>query len=204
MDALTALSVASSVIQFVDFSSKLVSKSKKLYKSSNGVLDSTIDAERLTSDLTGLLLGLRRKLPENRILSGESLLTHGSENEDNLDALCSRSIEIGEKILSKLHKLRVPVKATGRAGHQPDDEDPIETDSQPLRSTQSTKDRGIGGRAPLIFKAGRAFEGRRFSKWSSFRTALEECWSKQELDELACTLREFRSEIEFRMLLTFR
>lgn len=204
MDALTALSVASSVIQFVDFSSKLVSKSKKLYKSSNGVLDSTIDAERLASDLTGLLLGLKRKLPENNILSGESLLIQRSENDDNLDALCSRSIEIGEKLLRKLQKLRVPVKATGKACHQPDDEDPTETESQPPRSTESTKDRSISGRAPWVLKAGRAFESRRFSKWSSFRTALEECWSKQELDELACTLREFRSEVEFRMLLTFR
>lgn len=203
MDALTALSVASSVIQFVDFGSKLVSKSKKIYKSSDGVLDSTVDTERLTSDLTGLLVGLRRKLPEHRILSSDTTLTQRSENDDALDALCSRSIEIGEILLSKLQKLRVPVKTrTGKARHPPDSE--VSTQSQTPSNTQPAREIGLGGRTPLVLKAGGPFEGQRFSKWASFRTALEECWSKHELEDLACTLREFRSEIEFRILLTFR
>lgn len=202
MDALTALSVASSVIQFVDFGSKLVSKSKKIYKSADGVLDSTVDTERLASDLTGLLVGLRRKLPEHRILSSDTPPAQRPENDDALDALCSRSIEIGEILLSKLQKLRVPVKRTGKARHPPDNE--VSTQSQTPSNTQPARERGLGGRKPLVLKDGGPFEGQRFSKWASFRTALEECWSKHELEDLACTLREFRSEIEFRILLTFR
>lgn len=201
MEALTALSVASSVIQFVDFGSKLVSKSKKLYRSKRGVLDSTIDSERIIHDLTLLLVSLKRKLPENRILSSESPPKR-SVNDEALDELCKRSVEIAEQLLRRLEKLRVPVKNINKSGHKSHTDEPLQ--SQTPNHGQSPGSRAAEGSASLDLEPEIVFEGRRFSKWDSFRTALQEFWSKHELEELAATLREFRSEIEFRILLTFR
>lgn len=45
---------------------------------------------------------------------------------------------------------------------------------------------------------------RQFRRWASFRKALEASWSKSEIDELASTLRDFRGEIEFLILIAFR
>lgn len=188
MEALTSLSVASSVIQFVDFGSKLLSKSKKLYKSKDGVLSSTIDSERIVLDLNSLLVSLRRKLPENRILSGQSPQKR-SENDEALDDLCKRSVEIAEQLLRRLEKLRVGVKRPERSNTQ-------EKEEKEIPKTQL--------REGLESQLERDFEARRFSKWESFRTALQESWTKHDLEELASQLREFRSEIEFRVLLTFR
>lgn len=201
MEALTALSVASSVIQFVDFGSKLVSKSKKLYKSKHGVLDSTIDSERIIHDLNMLLVSLKRKLPEKRILSSETP-PERSENDEALDELCKRSVEIAEQILRRLERLRVPVKKSDKSGDKSHTDESLQ--SQTLSQTQSLGSRAPGGLKSLDLQPEQVTEGRRFSRWDSFRTALQEIWSKHELEELAATLREFRSEIEFRILLTFR
>lgn len=187
MEALTALSVASSVIQSVDFSSKLLSKSKKLYRSKNGVLSSTIDSERIILALSTLLVSLRRKLPENRILSGGTPPKR-SENDEALDGLCKRSVEIAEQLLQKLEKLRVRVKKTDGSKIPGQEAD---------KASRSDLQKGYEDQLKEL-------EGRRFSKWDSFRTALQESWTKHEMEELASQLREFRSEIEFRVLLTFR
>ena len=55
MEALTALSVASSVIQFVDFGCKLLSQSRQLYKSAEGILTENVDIEILTQDLINMI-----------------------------------------------------------------------------------------------------------------------------------------------------
>jgi hypothetical protein len=47
LDPLSALSVAASAIQFIDFSSKIVSKGKHIYKSANGVLREDAEVENL-------------------------------------------------------------------------------------------------------------------------------------------------------------
>lgn len=187
MEALAALSVASSVIQFVDFSSKLLSKSRKLYKSKNGVLSSTIDSERIITDLTSLLVSLRRKLPENRILSGETPIQR-SENDEALDGLCKRSVEIAEQLLHKLEKLRVRVKKPDKSKIDVQEAEEVSMSDLQKGYEKELKD----------------FEGRRFSRWDSFRAALQEVWTKRDMEELASQLREFRSEIEFRVLITFR
>jgi len=55
MDPLTAFSVAGTVIQFVDFSTKLVLGARELYKSSSGVLSANQELELVTSDLQAVL-----------------------------------------------------------------------------------------------------------------------------------------------------
>ncbi|KAH7395860.1 hypothetical protein BKA64DRAFT_71595 [Cadophora sp. MPI-SDFR-AT-0126] len=54
MEALAALSVAAAVIQFLDFSSKLVSKGQQLHSSTNGALIENTELEEAARRLKGL------------------------------------------------------------------------------------------------------------------------------------------------------
>jgi hypothetical protein len=51
MSPLTALSVAASISQFVDFGSKFLSSSRKLYQSADGTLRENLDTEIVMADL---------------------------------------------------------------------------------------------------------------------------------------------------------
>ncbi|QKX61547.1 uncharacterized protein TRUGW13939_08699 [Talaromyces rugulosus] len=104
MDPLTALSVAGSTIQFVDFGSRLVSKTQKLYKSADGVLTEHIHLEVIIADLGTLLKGLQRKLPEHRQLYNNQTVI---EDDEALDNLCRRSVEIAEELMRRLEKLMI-------------------------------------------------------------------------------------------------
>jgi hypothetical protein len=106
IDPLTALSVASSVIQFVDFGSKLLSFSRQLYKSKEGVLTENVDVKTITEDITTLVKGLRGKLPEHRGIS----VLKPSEDGKALDKLCRRCVSITEELITRLQKLKVKKK----------------------------------------------------------------------------------------------
>jgi hypothetical protein len=58
LDPLTALSVAASVVQFVDFSTKLISKGREIYKSTEGVLSDHAEQAAISSRLADLTRGL--------------------------------------------------------------------------------------------------------------------------------------------------
>jgi len=106
MDPLTALSVASSVIQFVDFGSKLLSRSRQLYKSKEGVLTENFDVETITKDITTLVKGLKGKLPEHRSMS----VLKPSEDDEALDELCRRCVSIAGELIARLQKVKVKKK----------------------------------------------------------------------------------------------
>ncbi|KAK0106604.1 hypothetical protein ONS96_004225 [Cadophora gregata f. sp. sojae] len=54
MEALAALGVAAAVVQFLDFSSKLISKGQQLYHSKNGALIENTEMEEASRRLQGL------------------------------------------------------------------------------------------------------------------------------------------------------
>ena len=58
IDPLTALSIASAVVQFVDFGTKLVSKGIEIYKSADGVLADHAEQLEIFSRLAELSRGL--------------------------------------------------------------------------------------------------------------------------------------------------
>jgi hypothetical protein len=59
MDPLAALSLAGTIVQFVDFGSKLLATGRELYKSTNGSLTVNDEIELVTSDLLAITLKLR-------------------------------------------------------------------------------------------------------------------------------------------------
>lgn len=60
LDPLTALSVAGTIVQFVDFGTKPLSQANELYKSSVGTLKSNYELELVMTDLRGLVIKLRQ------------------------------------------------------------------------------------------------------------------------------------------------
>lgn len=103
MDPLTALGLASNIIQVVDFSIKLVSKGYNIYRSADGSLAENVDAEANTRNLTMLITKLRRKIGQE----GNGNL---SDNDQSLIRLYEKCTQIADELLHKLDQAKV----TGR------------------------------------------------------------------------------------------
>jgi N-terminal domain on NACHT_NTPase and P-loop NTPases len=58
MDPLTCLSLASAIVQFVDFGTKLISESREIYQSTRGLTKENNELENITADLSQLTSNL--------------------------------------------------------------------------------------------------------------------------------------------------
>jgi len=101
MDPLTALSLASSVIQIVDFSSKIISKSYQIYGSADGITGDTADIRTVTKHLKSIHDDLATRL-QQRSSSGTL-----DEDEKALVTICEECRLIGEDLLKCLRTLEV-------------------------------------------------------------------------------------------------
>lgn len=101
LDPLTALSVAATVVQFVDFGSKLVSKGKEFYKSPDGVLLENAELE----DASGRLQGLSRSLEESLYQFVGPL----TERDQRLELVVKSCRSIAAELDSRLQKLKLAV-----------------------------------------------------------------------------------------------
>ena len=61
LDPFTALSVASAVIQFVDFGCKLTSQTQEMYHSASGASKTNVTIEEITEDIRSLTQNLVKK-----------------------------------------------------------------------------------------------------------------------------------------------
>ena len=73
LDPLTALSVAGTIVQFVDFSSKLLAKSREIYESASGASIDNNQLEAIAKDLEGLNARLRKPLPSQQSLDDSDI-----------------------------------------------------------------------------------------------------------------------------------
>jgi hypothetical protein len=105
MDPLSALSVASSIVQFIEFGNKLVGKGFQIYKSADGALAENVDKEVVVHDL----IHLNERLETSILRKAPEKLNNESENHalSALYALCSRCRILGEELLAHLRALRV-------------------------------------------------------------------------------------------------
>jgi len=99
MDPLTALSVASSVIQFVDFGSKLITNVYHIYTSANGVLAENLDLEATTYDLSQLMIRLSPSQHEK--------FTCNTKEQQDLEDLVLACAALASQLLKALQKLKV-------------------------------------------------------------------------------------------------
>ncbi|KAE8450753.1 hypothetical protein EG329_005666 [Mollisiaceae sp. DMI_Dod_QoI] len=100
MDPLTALSLAGTIIQFVDFGSKLLSEAYKLYKSPKGILTANEEFELVTIDLKAFVDKLK---PDLQAEIARPL----TEDEAIFEDICQNATKIAEEIMGRLNKLKV-------------------------------------------------------------------------------------------------
>lgn len=101
LDPLTVIGLVGNIVQFVDFSSKLVAGAHQIYKSTDGSLSENIDAEVVAKDLLNLNSGIQFGL--------EKPIT---KDDQALRDLCQGCNEIAQKLLTALGKL----KSQGKKG----------------------------------------------------------------------------------------
>jgi hypothetical protein len=100
MDPVTALGIASSVVQFVDFGSRLLSKTAQVHKA--GTTYDHINPEAITEDLRRVTEGLAIDLHKS---STQGELT---SPEQNVQQLCQECSQISSQLLSALASLKQP------------------------------------------------------------------------------------------------
>ncbi|KAF2183820.1 hypothetical protein K469DRAFT_710189 [Zopfia rhizophila CBS 207.26] len=93
METLAIISLIGNVVQFVDFSGKLIAKSTELYRSSEGALAENIDTETATNHL--LLLN-------NKIKDAAT-----ANSDDALNRLCESCKSTADELLAALNKVKV-------------------------------------------------------------------------------------------------
>lgn len=104
MDPLSALSVASNVVQLVEFSAKLVSERQKIYKSAEGTVAENEEAETVTQDLNRLSDNLRHSLKNSQTTASLS------EDDQSLIDLCEKCQVVAGDLLERLNKVKVSGK----------------------------------------------------------------------------------------------
>ena len=97
IDPFTSLSLACSIVQLVDFSSKLLSKGAELYKST--ALSEYIELEKIASDL--------HCMTENLLIEPNNPTQQISDDEEQLKDLAARSRLLSEELIVILKDLKV-------------------------------------------------------------------------------------------------
>lgn len=101
MDPLSALSVASSTIQIVDFSSKIWRKIKEVYESENGT---SLAHENLVTEAKRLC-SLNEQL--GKLLTPHHLQRALTPTEENVVTLCGECDSAAEELLTSFAKLSI-------------------------------------------------------------------------------------------------
>jgi hypothetical protein len=107
MDPLSALSLAGTIVQLVDFGGKLLSDTVQLYKSSCGKLDANQQLQLITGDLQSVIAKLQAT-PDTA--SGNAFgrpIEAIPQQEDSLRKICDEASIIAEELLRKLQSLTV-------------------------------------------------------------------------------------------------
>jgi hypothetical protein len=108
MDPISALAVASSILQVVDFSTKIVSKTYEYSKSVSGSLASYSEVESLTKDLFSANKGLTTALEEKATENVQTL----SNDERALQTLGYKSAAMADILLQHLDRLKIHGRKT--------------------------------------------------------------------------------------------
>jgi hypothetical protein len=104
LDALSAVSLAASIVQFVDFSSKIVSKGYHLHRSAEGVLPENARLAYVIADLKDL----------NTKLQCHERLGCLTRDEQALEDLSSQCSALATELLGRLEKLKVEQNVKNR------------------------------------------------------------------------------------------
>ena len=107
MDPLTAISLASAIVQFVDFSSKLIVEGHQIYHSIEGASQANLRTEDITSHINSLNKHLLQ--PDRR----HSQTGVSSESETALRYLAASCRTVANDLLNLLNELKVDKHSQG-------------------------------------------------------------------------------------------
>jgi hypothetical protein len=105
MDPLTALSLAGSIVQFVDFGLKLLKDGRSLYKSSTGALQVNEELEFIINDLQTLIAKIRVGLSTGPALG--PLTEEETVENYTFEGICDQCAKISKEIIDCLEKVKV-------------------------------------------------------------------------------------------------
>ncbi|PWY72732.1 hypothetical protein BO83DRAFT_361508 [Aspergillus eucalypticola CBS 122712] len=102
MDPLTAAGLASSIISFVDFTTQVISRCEKLYRSASGATTENLELEDLATNI--------RRLAEE---------TRSTKEDEILESLSSQCIGVSDELIALLNSVKVKSDRRGWASiHQ--------------------------------------------------------------------------------------
>jgi hypothetical protein len=105
MDPLTALSLAGTIVQFVDFANKIIRGTKHIYKSTSGALSANEDLEERTRALSDL--NAKLKQPVESCLYDASAKVPSDSSYTILQDICHKCSEEADQLLARLEGLKV-------------------------------------------------------------------------------------------------
>jgi hypothetical protein len=94
---LTALGLASNILSFIDFASKLISQGHEIYKSTSGALEENVDIGVLANDLSVHA----KKLKEANVITAATF------QEQQLQSLAFKCASLADEVSLILDKLKV-------------------------------------------------------------------------------------------------
>lgn len=98
MDPISALGLASNVIQFVEFATQLVSGYYDIYRSANGALDGHAALETVAKNLSSLVREVEESKPPTAAKQ--------SPAEKQLHEVCGECVAVNRDLLRLLEKLK--------------------------------------------------------------------------------------------------
>lgn len=104
LNPLDAVSLASAIVQFVDYGSKLIGSGLEIYRSASGVTEEHLHSETVTlhlKDLSG-------KISDKKVTFSSGLSTVAHAHDDgNLCVLAARTVDIAKELLECLDGLKI-------------------------------------------------------------------------------------------------
>lgn len=92
LDPLTAAGLASTILQFIDFTYKIVSGAAEIYKSSSSTAESTLNAQIVTKDLQSLIEKLQH------LLLDVGALVALTKDEQSLKDIRKKCLKVGNEL----------------------------------------------------------------------------------------------------------
>lgn len=103
MDAVTALGVAAAAVQFVDFGTKIVLKTRQLHGSTSGALLENIEIEAASKRLNDMVTTLQNNKPAQGCSGGQTISASGRI----LEEICQGCLDVSEELIPRLEELKV-------------------------------------------------------------------------------------------------
>lgn len=105
IDPLTAISLASSIVQLLDCGSKLVVKGYRIYRSAEGTTTENLETGRVVADLQSFSEGIKHS---------SSAISSSTKDEEALLQLASKCTILADDLLRMIENLKVPKEGRGK------------------------------------------------------------------------------------------